>query len=174
MRLPIIVFAAGLLLGKACFAADPSSTNYQIADSYNPAGYGSGSSASYQLAESTVDYFAKSATTSTNYSVTGKVGVSGTEKIPVIASVTPGDYARFYTDENASYAVSASTPDSDTLQYLAKQDTTTKVAAQSSSTLAWPLSGSDQGRHTMSLQVIDPDGTVVKNQPTYIYRRPTK
>ena len=154
--------------------ADPSSANYQLGDSYFPAGSGGGSSSSYQVGESTVDYFEKSTASSTNYAVENKVGISGLQKIPVIQSVTPGDYARFYTDENASYAVSATTPDSDSLQYRAKEDAATKVAAQSSSTLAWTLAGGDKGRHTMSMEVIDPDGTVAKQQTAYIFRRPVK
>ncbi len=169
------IFLAVLFVSvSGLYAADPSSSNYQLGDSYFPAASGSGASAAYQVAESTIDYFSKSAASSANYSVESKVGISGLEKIPVIQSVTPGDYSRFYTDENASFEVTASTPDSDTLQYRAKEDNVTKVAAQNSNTLAWALGGADQGRRSMSMEVIDPDGTVSKTQASYIYRRPLK
>ena len=178
MNRKILVFslllATCILLPASAFAADPSSVNYQIAESYFPAAAGSAQSASYKADEGTLDYFAKQTATSTSYSLEGKVGIGGSEKIPVISSTNPSDYARFFSDQSASYTVTASTPDSDTLQYRAKQDGTIKAGPQTSSTLAWTLGTADLGRRAHHLEVIDPDGTVVKQQAAYVLRRPVK
>lgn len=134
----------------------------------------SAASASYKAEESAVDWFTKENLTSTNYQVAGKIGVNGASDIVAINSVTPGDYSRFYTDESASFTVEAQDPDNDPLQYQAKQGGTLKDGPQAENVLTWTLDLSDQGRHTVSLDVLDPDGTVRKNQAMYAYRRPVK
>ena len=169
----VLWFLLYLFFASLAFA-DPSSTNYQIAQSYLPGAAGNPASTNYKSDESTVDYYDKSTASSTNYTMQQQVGISGLDKIPVLNSITPSDYARFFSDENASYAVSATATDGDTLEYRAKQDGTTKAGPQASSTLSWALSSADLGRHVHSLETIDPDGTVIKQQSSYIYRRPVK
>lgn len=156
------------------FAADPASANYQIGESYFPAAAGNAQSTNYKADEGSVDYFSKTTAASANYSFETEVGVSGAEKIPVINSVSPSGNAKFFSDESAAYTITAVSPDSDTLQYRAKQDGTTKAGPQTSSALSWSLGSSDLGRRAVKLEVIDPDGTVLKQQPAYIYRRPVK
>ena len=156
------------------FAADPSSTNFQITESYLPAGRANTQSSSYKIAEGGIDPFAKAAATSTNYAIDGKTSIAGTEQIPYISSITPANYSKFFTDESASFTVAASTPDGDTLQYRAKQDGTVKAGPQTSSTLSWTLGASDQGRHALTFEVIDPQGTVLSTRADYICRRPIK
>ena len=170
----VLIFDFCILNFDLSFAADPASTNFSITESYFPAGRSDAQSSSYKIAEGGIDSFARAAASSTHYSVEGKAGISGTEKIPYITAISPGDLSRNYTDEAASFTVSASTPDGDALQYRVKQDGTTKAGPQSSNLLSWALGASDKGRHALSFEVIDPQGTVVKTQANYIYRRPVK
>ena len=156
------------------FAADPASTNFSVAESWYAAGGGNAQSTDYKVEESSIDSYGKGSLSSTHYGLEGKVGIKGTEQIPYISSITPANYSKFFTDESASFTVAASTPDGDTLQYLAKQDSTTKDGAQSSNVLTWSLSGSDLGRHVIDIQVIDPQGTTLQKQDAYVARRPTK
>jgi uncharacterized protein YfaP (DUF2135 family) len=162
------------LFATSPVSADSSSANYTLAEDRFTGGGGSASSANYQLAETSFEGFGNAAMTSANYALETKVGVSGAADIATINSVSPGNFAKFYSDSNASYTVSAVSQDGEALQYSAKQDSTTKVSAQSSNVLSWALSTSDQGRHTMGLSVIDPHGTTLKKQEAYIVRRPTK
>ncbi len=173
---PLAVFLSSFLLAfsPGALFADSSSTNYALVEERFTGGGGAASSASYQIAESSFDSFGNAAMTSANYALETKVGISGAANIATIHSVTPADLAKFFSDGNASYTISAVSQDGDSLQYAAKQDSTTKVSAQSSNSVSWALSASDQGRHTMSLQVIDPQGTTLKKQEAYIVRRPTK
>ena len=87
-------------------------------------------------------------------------------------------YSRFFTkffhDQSASYTVSATSQDDDTLEYRALQDSTVKAGPQASGTLSWTLGESAIGPHTMSLEAIDPQGTTLKKQEAYVVRRPTK
>ncbi len=154
--------------------ADSSSASYALVEDRFTGGGGDASSTNYQIKESSFEVFSNGAMTSTNYGLETKTGISGAADIATINSITPGDLTKFYSDSNASYVVSATSQDGDSLQYSAKQDATSKVSAQSSSTLSWALATSDQGRHTMSLNVIDPQGTTLKKQEAYVVRRPTK
>lgn len=155
--------------------ADTSSTNYKVESDIVSGGSAFLiSSASYKVEEGTLDFATKELLTSTNYKVEGKLGFEGNRNISLIQSINPADYARFFTDQSAAYTVTAQDPDSDALQYRAKQDGTTKAGPQTSSTLTWALGASDQGRRTHTLEVIDPDGTVLKNQAAYVHRRPVK
>ena len=171
-----LVFFACLQLAVCQFAyADTSSTNYAVSsDHFAGGGVLSMTSADYKAEESTVDWTTKDNLTSTNYKVDGKIGISGQHNVVLFNSVTPGDFAKYFTDESTSFAVSAQDPDSDSLQYQAKQDGTTKAGPQSSSTLGWALSASDRGRRALKFEIIDPDGTVSKPQSMYVYRRPVK
>ena len=162
-----------LLAGSYAFS-DTSSTNYTLVEYRFTGGGGNASSTNYQVADSSFGNFSQSAMTSTNYALEAGAGISSGAGIGSINSVSPGDHSKFYSDGNASYTVSAVSQDGDTLQYSAKQDATTKVSAQASSTVSWALSTSDQGRHTMGLSVIDPQGTALKKQEAYVVRRPTK
>ena len=173
MRLPAPVIAVFFLCLAVPALADSSSTNYVLTEDRFTGGGGSASSASYQIVESSFEAFEKAALTSTSYALETKTGISGAD-IATVNSVTPGDLTKFLSDGNASYTISAVSQDGDTLQYAAKQDSTSKVSAQSSNVVSWALSTSDQGRHTMGLQVIDPHGTTLKKQEAYIVRRPTK
>ena len=175
MKRPVFFFAAAIwfsLTGTAF--ADSSSANYVLVEDRFTGGGGSASSAGYQIVETSFTQFSGSGMTSANYASETKTGISGGTDIASIQSISPGDMTKFYWDANASYTVSAISQDGDTLQYAAKQDSTTKVSNQSSSTLSWALSSADQGRHTVSLQVVDPQGTTLKKQETYMVRRPTK
>jgi hypothetical protein len=174
MKAPILAVVCLLLCPSTSLLADSSSTNYALVEDRFTGGGGNTSSTNYQIAESTFDQFAGGAISSTNYALEPKVGISGGAAIATINSVTPSGLTKFYSDGNASYTVAATSQDGDSLQYLAKQDSTTKVSAQSSSTLSWALATSDQGRHTNSLQVIDPQGTTLQKQDAYVVRRPTK
>ncbi len=166
--LPLALFFQSMAL------ADSSSTNYALSEDRFTGGGGNASSTNYQIAETAFEIFSGENQSSTNYAVGPKVGINDSHNIVNINSVSPSNYSRHYSDENASFTVTAVDPDSDTLQYRAKQDTTTKVSAQSSNVLTWALSSSDIGRHIMNIEVIDPDGNVIKPQPAYVFRRPTK
>ena len=156
-----------------CFA-DPSSANYAVAEDRFTGGGGGASSANYQVAETSMDSFGQAAMSSANYAVETKVGIAGTLNLAAINGISPSDFSKHYSDENASFTVTAVDPDSDSLQYRAKQETTTKAGPQSSGTLSWALSASDLGRHTLSFEVLDPDGTVLKKHSACVFRRPTK
>ena len=179
MKRSYVVFACHLLLaacyGVPCSFADTAGTDYAISSEHF-AGGGAPltTSANYKLEEGTIDRFAKNNLASTNYKVDGKIGVSGQHDIALISAVSPGDYARYYTDQSTSFTVTAKDPDNDTLQYRAKQDGTTKAGPQASNILAWALSVSDKGRRVLSMEVIDQEGNVVKPQAMYVYRRPVK
>lgn len=173
-RMLTVVSLAILLCSPACVHADSSSANYALTEDRFTGGGGSATSANYQIAESSFNSFGNAAMSSTNYALETKVGISGGAGIATINSISPADYVKFFSDENASYTVSAVSQDGDTLQFGAKQDVTTKVSAQASNTVTWALSGSDLGRHTNTLQAIDPNGTAIKKQEAFVVRRPTK
>ena len=147
---------------------------YNIVEGRFTGGSGDASSTNYQAVETSFDQFSGGSVTSTNYALENKAGILGSVDVASVNSVSPSDFARLYTDQNASYTITAVSPDGDTLQYSAKQDSTTKVSPQSSSTVSWTLSSSDIGRHTMSLEVTDPQGMTLKKQEAYVVRRPTK
>ena len=173
-KLWFLIFSFQLFVTSSAFA-DTSSTNYSLSsDHFASGGALSITSSSYKVEEGTLDSFAKDNLTSTNYKVDGKMGVAGQHNVALVSSVTPGNFAKYYTDESTSFTVTAQDPDSDTLQYQAKQDGTTKDGPQASNNLVWALSTSDRGRRALSLEVIDPDGTVSKPQAMYVYRRPVK
>ena len=155
-------------------SADSASTNYALVEDQFTGGGGSASSANYQVAETSFASFAGEAMSSTNYGLASKVGIAGAAPIAAINSVSPANFSKHYSDENASFTVTAVDPDSDSLQYQATQDSTTKVPAQSSNVLSWALGSLDIGRRLIQLHVIDPDGTVVTRQSAYVYRRPVK
>jgi hypothetical protein len=155
--------------------ADATSTNYKL-ESNLPTGGGSFSitSANYKLEEGSIDWIAKSDQVSTNYKVDGKTGINGTELIPVIASTNPGDLARFFTDQSASFTVSATTPSGNSLTYQAAQDGVVKAGWQASNVLNWALGVADKGRRSLALAVTETNGTVLKQQSMYVFRRPIK
>ncbi|MBI3317274.1 MAG: hypothetical protein HYZ85_04650 [Candidatus Omnitrophica bacterium] len=154
--------------------ADSSSASYKLQFDANSGGSELLlTSTNYKLEDGTLDFHHRADLSSTNYAAHGRFGIS-VAPVVEIQSVTPGSFSRFFTDESTSYVVTADDPDSDTLQYQAKQDAATKDGPQASSTLTWALSGSDSGRHTVSNEVIDPDGTVRVEQAMYAFRRPTK
>lgn len=165
-----------LLIGILCPAAfaDVNSTNYTLTEDRFTGGGGSASSANYQIAETSFDSFSGDSISSTNYGVAAKVGISGASPVASLNGISPAAYAKHYSDESPSYTVTAVDPDSDTLEYRVKQDSTVKDGPQTSNVLSWALSNSDVGRRTLSFEVLDPDGTVVKQQPAYVFRRPTK
>lgn len=168
----VVLLVAFFQIGAAF--ADTSSTNYALTEDRFTGGSGSASSANYQIAESSFDSFANAAMSSTNYAVEEKVGISGGKGIATINSISPSNLSKIYSDGNASFVMGAVSQDGDILQYEAKQDSTVKAGPQASSTLTWALSTSDQGRHTMTFQAIDPDGTALTKQDAYVVRRPTK
>ncbi len=173
MKKPALFLA--LYLGFLPFVlADGSSANYAISEDRFTGGGGSASSTNYQALETMVSTFSAEAMSSSNYAMEPKVGISSAVNLVEINSVSPATYSRHYHDETPSFTVTAVDPDSDTLQYQVKQDTTLKDGPQSSNELSWSLSSSDIGRHTLNFEVLDPDGTVIKQQPAYVYRRPVK
>jgi hypothetical protein len=154
--------------------ADSSSTNYSLVEERFTGGGGNISSANYQSAETSFEPFASASPTSTNYGFETKAGIGGALNIVAINSIAPSNFYKYYSDQTASFTVTAVDPDSDSLQYRAKQDATVKDGPQASNVLDWTLSASDLGRHTLSFEVIDPDGTVLKQQYAYVVRRPVK
>ena len=175
-------FNARFLLVAAalsCFArpnawADSSSANYALVEDRFTGGAGSASSANHRVDESSFDAFGNAAMASASYALQTKVGISGGADIATIHSVTPVGFAKFFHDNEASYTVGAVSQDGQALQYSAKQDSAIKSGPQSSNVLSWALGASDIGRHTMSLEVMDPDGTTLKKQEAYVVRRPVK
>jgi hypothetical protein len=147
--------------------------NYVLAEARFTGGGGDASSTNYQVTESAFDAFSNAPMASANYALETKVGIGGAG-IATINSITPGDFTKFFHDQSASYAINATSQDGDTLQYRALQDGTVKAGPQSSGTLSWTLSASDIGRHTISLEAIDPQGTTLVKQEVYVARRPTK
>ena len=168
-----IVFVLFICCSGPAFA-DSSSANYVLAEDRFTGGGGSASSTNYQIKESSFNLFSNAAMTSTNYALETKIGISGGADIATINSVTPGDFTKLYFDQSASFTVSATSQDGEALQYRALQDATVKAGPQSSSTLSWTLTSADIGRHTISLEAIDPQGTTLKKQEAYVVRRPTK
>jgi hypothetical protein len=154
--------------------ADSSSSNYSLVEDRFTGGAGNASSTNYQVAETSIETFGRASMTSSNYALETKVGISGGADIATINSVSPSPFARFYHDGNASYTVSATSQDGDALQYSAQQDEYMKVAAQSLSMMSWSLTGTDIGRHDVLLSAIDPQGTTLKKEVDYVFRRPTK
>ena len=169
----VLAFESWVIVTAAFSPDTGGGTNYSVTEARFTGGGGDASSTNFQLTESSFDQFTSGSLTSTNYGLETKIGVGG-QGIGQIVSVTPSDFTEFYTDQNASYTVTAVSQDGDALQYLAKQDATTKVGPQSSGVLSWTLSTSDIRRHTMSLEAIDPQGTTLKKQEAYVVRRPTK
>lgn len=177
MKIPVRAALSFAFL--AAFAANPafadsSSANYALTEDQFVGGGGNASSANYQVPESSFDHFGGGSITSANYSLETKAGIAGGPGIATINAISPGDFSKLYSDQNASYVVFAVSQDGDSLQYKSKQDSTTKAGPQSSSTLSWPLATADQGRHTISFEAIDPHGTTLKKQEAYVVRRPTK
>jgi len=167
-------FLTLLVLYASPVFADSASANYSLVEDRFTGGGGNASSTNYQIAESSFNQFAAAAMTSTNYALETKTGISGGADIATVNSVIPADFTKFFSDQNASFTVGATSQDGEALQYKATQDSTVKVAAQSSSTMSWALSSADIGRHTISLEVIDPQGTTLKKQEMYVVRRPVK
>ena len=168
------LLVSGFLFPSSLFAEDLSSTNYKILQPHLTGGMASASSTNYRADEGAIEPFTKVTATSTNYSLEGKFGIDGAFSVPVINSVTPDNLSRNYTDESPSFTVSAVSPDSQTLNYEARQDGTLKDGPQSTNVLTWALSGSDKGRRALKLTVSDPTGAAVKEQSMYAYRRPVK
>jgi hypothetical protein len=154
--------------------ADSSSTNYALVEDRFTGGGGNASSANYQVAETSFNPFSGSALASTNYALETKFGISGGMNVATVNSIAPGDYAKFFHDQSASYIMSATSQDGDTLQYRALQDSTVKAGPQAFGTLSWSLSAADIGRHAINLEAIDPQGTTLKRQQAYVVRRPAK
>lgn len=153
---------------------DITSSQYSIAESQISGGGGIGQSSSYAVQNGRVTHMNSGTQSSTNYQMNAGAGMDLGNKLPVLQSASPADLARFFTDQQASFSVTALSSDGDSLQYKALQDTTVKAGPQSSSSLSWSLSAADKGRRTVSFEVIDPQGTVSKSQYFYAFRRPVK
>ncbi len=157
----------------ASFSPAATGANYVLSEDRFTGGSGGASSTNYQVTESSFDPFSNAPMASTNYALETKVGAGGAGWAN-INSVSPSDFTKFYSDQSASYTVSAVSQDGNALQYRATQDSTVKTGPQSSGALSWTLSNTDIGRHTMSLEAIDPNATTLKKQEAYVVRRPTK
>lgn len=156
--------------------ADSSSANYKVdSDFVSAGGEKTVNGTSYKVEESSLDNFSKDTATSANYKAEGRIAPSALQAVPPdLNSITPGNFAKFFTDESASFTVSASSPEGASLQYKGREGATTKTGPQTSNLLSWLLSVSDKGRHTYNFDVIDSDATTTKPQAAYIYRRPVK
>lgn len=172
--LTLSFFLGSLLLAPGSLLADSSSESYALAEDRFTGGGGSASSESYQIVETSFESFSGDSLSSANYALAPKVGIDSAAHIVTINSVSPANYSRHYADENATFTVSALDPDSDHLEYRATQDGTVKAGPQASHELSWAWNESDLGRHTIRLEVIDPDGTVAKQQAAYVFRRAVK
>lgn len=159
--------------GPLC--ADTSSASYKIeSEIQSGGGVFQITSASYKIEEGAVSFFTKELLTSANYKVEGAIGF-GSSQVPVINSVTPGNFSKHFTDDSPSFTVTAQDPDSDPLQYQLKLDGTIKAPFQTSNVLSHALISSDKGRRTYAFEVKDTDdGTTVQNQAAYVFRRPVK
>jgi hypothetical protein len=169
-----LLLLAACSLWPAALYADSSSTHYALTGGRFTGGGGSASSSNYQIAETSFESFSGDAVTSAGYGVDAPSGIAGVHNLAAIHSISPSDFSKHYSDESPSFTVTAADPDSDTLEYRVKQDAVVKDGPQTSNVLTWALSGSDLGRHTFHFEVIDPDGTVVKPQQGYVFRRPVK
>ena len=159
----------------AILSADAQSTSFKL-ESEAPSGGGvfSVTSTHYKVEEGAVSFLARDNLTSTSYKLEGAVGF-GASLVPIINSITPGNFSKYFTDSSPSFTVSAQDPDLEALQYQLKMDGTVKIAFQSSSVLSHALSASDRGRHTYTVEVKDThNGTVDQNQFAYVFRRPVK
>lgn len=155
--------------------ADTSSANYKVSEERVVSGSASlTTSTNYKVDNGTLDYAAKTTASSNSYSLQGKIGIDGASPVPVINSVTPGDFSRKFTDESPSFTVSAVSPDSQAITYEAKQDGVLKDGPQSTNVLTWALVSGDKGRRTVTLNVSDATGITRKDQSLYAFRRPVK
>jgi len=173
MKNKLIAFLVLLLMWGGSSFASPSSTNYGISNFIQSGGGGDTTSTNYQIKEGRIVLGETLSLSSTNYEIEA-VEVSITGRLATVDSVTPGDLSPIYYEDNISYTVTATDPDGDTLQYAAEQDATSKVTTQSSNVLPWTLTVTDFGRHTANLDVIDPDGTVTRQQDFFVVHTPAK
>ncbi len=156
-------------------AADLQSASYAISGGFvSGGGENKVASSSYNVEEGSIDFASKSSLTSTNFNVTGQIGSSNGARVPVIQSVSPGNLSRFFTDQTPSYTVTAQNPGSGTLNYQLKDGSVVKCAWQASNILSYALSAANKGRHSLTFQVKNEDGTTAMNQDQYLFRRPVK
>ncbi len=132
------------------------------------------SSSSYQLEEGTFEGLYQQNLTGPKLKLESSVGINGIQSLPKIIAIIPGDYSRFFTDEQATFSVLASTPERETLQYFAKQDGILKKGPQTNGSFSWGLLPADKGRHALSFEVRGSEGTVLMTQNMRAYRRTIK
>ena len=172
-----IAFAVLMLafLAVPSASADMQSVNFKTeSEQIAAGGIYSLSGTNFKVYESAIDFSSKENLSSQNFKLDARIGTAGRDYVAVIQSINPADYARYYTDQSASYTVSAVSPDGQALTYRAKQDGTVKAGPQNKKVLTWALGIPARGRHLLSIEVIEPDGTVAKNQSMYVMRRPVK
>lgn len=170
--LGVILGTWSLVLGPAF--AESTSPNYALNGKFT-GGSGGGTSTNYEVSQGSFGMFSGvSGATSANYQIQSGDTNPTTLGTPEITGTTPGEYAWFFDDATADYSVATYEMDGDSLQYQAKQDGAMKDGPQSSENLSWVLSAADRGRHAIEIEVIDPDGTVSKQQHAYVVRRPIK
>ena len=176
-KLPAAFFlpVSCLLFLASSLYADSQSPHYKVeSDFFSGGGELSLASSGYRVEEGIVDWTNSESFASAHYQGAGKIGISDA-LVPVVQSIVPGDYAKFYLGQSPSFTVTAKDPDADPLQYQFKVDGKVKVPFQSSNVFAYPLAAADRGRHTLAFEVRDnSDGTVSARQFAYAFRRPVK
>lgn len=177
MNTRILILVCSLLLAS-CFPApalhaDMSSAAYKIAgESVSGGGGGRMASASNAVEEGRIDSLTKEAMAGTNFKVEGEVGTSHALDAPVIETVTPADFSRFFSDGEASYALKAKDSKGGSLEYQLKVDGIVKNPWQASSTIAYLLASGDRGRHRLDFEVRNSEAATSMSQSQYVFRRP--
>lgn len=175
MRAKIYLLLAVFSLNASLAFADAQSTNFKLESNFSSGGgAASGTSTNFKIEEGNIDWTEKANLSSSTYKVDSAIGTSGAPPVAVIQSITPADYTRFYTDQSASFVVTAVSPDNDPLQYEAKQDGVSKAGPQPSCPLTWPFTLSDKGKHTIDLSATEQHGTVTASRKIYVMRKPVK
>lgn len=157
--------------------ADLSSPSYKISREWISGGGGEEvSSSSFKVLEGSIDSAAQALMSGTSYRIQSQIGLKdGIPPMPPqIDAVSPGNLSRFFMDETASYTVQATDPTGENLEYQLKAGQTVKTLWQASPALSYGLTAQDKGRHRLSFEVRNSEGTTVMAQDQYIFRRPAR
>ena len=99
---------------------------------------------------------------------------SGTNRAPVIASVTPAAGSSYYEQASVTVAVTASDPDGDALQYQYKVNGVVRQAWTSSSTYALASLDRNYGEKVILVEAKDPSGATASSQTKIFFMRKPK
>ena len=99
---------------------------------------------------------------------------SGTNRAPVIASVTPAAGSSYYEQASVTVAVTASDPDGDALQYQYKVNGVVRQAWTSFSTYALASLDRNYGEKVVIVEVKDPSSATASSQTKIFFMRKPK